>query len=42
LADVVAFIRANYLTEDFATQLDASVREKYAELWRAAQQAREP
>jgi hypothetical protein len=42
LADVVALIRANHLSEDFETRLDASVREKYAELWRAAQQAREP
>ena len=37
LADVVALIRANRLSEDYADSLDASVREKYAELWHAAQ-----
>jgi hypothetical protein len=37
LADVVALIRANGLAQDFASQLDASVRDKYIELWRAAQ-----
>lgn len=37
LADVLALIRANGLREAFADTLDASVREKYRELWRAAQ-----
>jgi hypothetical protein len=37
LADVIALIRANGLGEDFASTLDPSVREKYGELWRAAQ-----
>jgi hypothetical protein len=37
LADVVALIRANGLAQDFASQLDASVHDKYFELWRAAQ-----
>lgn len=37
LADVVALIRANRLSEDYADSLDASVREKYVELWHAAQ-----
>lgn len=37
LADVLALIRANRLGQDFAADLDASVREKYEELWRAAQ-----
>jgi len=37
LADVLALIRANGLAEAFATSLDPSVREKYLELWRAAQ-----
>jgi len=37
LADVLALIRANGLAEAFASSLDPSVREKYLELWRAAQ-----
>lgn len=37
LADVLALIRANGLPEAFASSLDPSVREKYLELWRAAQ-----
>jgi hypothetical protein len=37
LADVIALIRANGLGDDFASTLDPSVREKYVELWRAAQ-----
>lgn len=41
LADVLALIRANQLTPDFAAGLDASVREKYSELWQAAQQKRD-
>jgi hypothetical protein len=39
LADVLELIRARDLPEDFADQLDASVREKYRELWTAAQSA---
>jgi hypothetical protein len=41
LADALALIRANHLPLGFADGLDASVREKYAELWRAAQSATE-
>jgi hypothetical protein len=37
LADVIALVRANGLGEEFASSLDPSVREKYVELWRAAQ-----
>jgi hypothetical protein len=37
LADVLALIRANGLPEAFSSSLDPSVREKYLELWRAAQ-----
>src|SRR5262249_28667564 len=37
LADVLALIRANHLPAAFADALDASVREKYHELWRVAQ-----
>lgn len=36
-ADVIALIRANQLTKEFAESLDESVRGKYAELWLAAQ-----
>ena len=36
-ADVIALIRANQLTEDFSQSVDASVRNKYTELWQAAQ-----
>lgn len=39
LADVLELIRATHLPADLATSLDASVREKYAELWQAAQAA---
>ncbi len=42
LADVLALIRANALPEPFAERLDATVREKYRELWIAAQRPREP
>lgn len=41
LADVLALIRANGLAQDFAAQLDASVRDKFGELWRAAQSRRD-
>jgi len=37
LADVLSLIRANALSEEFSQSLDSSVREKYLELWRAAQ-----
>ena len=37
LADVIALIRVNQLAEDFGEQLDPSVRDKYRELWVAAQ-----
>lgn len=37
LDDVIQLIRANELTESYAAQLDPYVREKFAELWRAAQ-----
>lgn len=37
LADVLEFVKATKLSEDFANLLDASVREKYRELWNAAQ-----
>jgi hypothetical protein len=39
LADVLELVRAAALTESLADQLDASVRDKYRELWRAAQGA---
>lgn len=39
LADVLELIRAAGLTVELAEELDASVREKYRELWTAAQQA---
>jgi hypothetical protein len=39
LADVLELIRAARLPEDLAARLDESVREKYAELWTAAQGA---
>lgn len=41
LADVLALIRVQGLDRDFASQLDPSVRDKYAELWAAAQERRE-
>jgi hypothetical protein len=37
LADVLALIRANELPEAFAETLDPYVRDKFLELWRAAQ-----
>lgn len=37
LADVLALVRANRLPESFAEVLDPFGREKYRELWRAAQ-----
>jgi hypothetical protein len=37
LADVLELIRAAGLTIDLADELDASVRDKYRELWQAAQ-----
>lgn len=37
LADVLELVRAASLSEDLADSLDASVREKYRELWLAAQ-----
>ncbi len=39
LADVLELIRAVKLPETLAEQLDASVRDKYRELWHAAQGA---
>jgi hypothetical protein len=39
LADVLELIRGAGLSQDLAADLDASVREKYLELWRAAQAA---
>ena len=37
LADVLELVRAVRLGIEFATQLNPYVREKYVELWRAAQ-----
>jgi hypothetical protein len=37
LADVIELVRANGLERELADQLDPSVREKYLELWTAAQ-----
>jgi len=37
LADVLEFVRAAKLPADLAASLDPYVREKYMELWRAAQ-----
>jgi hypothetical protein len=39
LADVQELIKARGLDEEFAGRLDASVREKYLELWRAVRDA---
>jgi hypothetical protein len=39
LADVLELIRAQRLTRELATQLDPYVRDKYHELWEAAQSA---
>lgn len=41
LADVLELVRAAHLPLDFAEKLDDSVREKYRELWTAAQAAGE-
>ena len=41
LADVLELIRATGLPLDLGSQLDASVRDKYRELWSAAASARE-
>ncbi len=41
LADVITLIRANELTPDFGAQLDASVGDKYTELWQVAQTPRD-
>lgn len=38
LADVIELIRVNALAEGFAASLHPYVREKYRELWRAAQE----
>lgn len=38
LADVIGLIRANDLSEALAAELHPYVREKYLEMWRAAQQ----
>jgi hypothetical protein len=37
LADVIQLIRANKLSPDYAKQLNPFVREKFAEMWQAAQ-----
>jgi hypothetical protein len=37
LADVIQLIRANHLSIEFAEQLNPYVRDKYRELWQAAQ-----
>ena len=37
LADVIELIRINGLSADYESLLDSSVREKFRELWRAAQ-----
>jgi hypothetical protein len=42
LADVVALVRANTLPESYAARLDPSVRDKYRELWSAAQRPTGP
>jgi hypothetical protein len=41
LADVLELIRAATLPVELADSLDASVRDKYRELWHAAQARRE-
>lgn len=41
LADVLELVRVASLPESFGTRLDPSVRAKYAELWQAAQGARD-
>ena len=42
LSDVLDLVKALHLPKAFGDQLDSSVREKYFELWDAAQEAREP
>lgn len=37
LADVLELVRAAQLSQDLARELDSSVRDKYLELWQAAQ-----
>lgn len=37
LAEVIALVRANGLSREFAGSLDPSVQEKFRELWLAAQ-----
>ena len=37
LADVVALVRANQIPADFGATLDLFVRDKFTELWQAAQ-----
>ncbi len=37
LADVIQLIRVNSLPQDYSSQLNPFVREKYNELWQAAQ-----
>jgi hypothetical protein len=41
-ADVIALIRVNALGQDYAAALSDYVRDKYAELWNAAQTKSEP
>jgi hypothetical protein len=41
-ADVIALIRINALGQDYAAALSDYVRDKYAELWNAAQTKSEP
>ncbi len=41
-ADVIALIRVNALAQDYASALSNYVRDKYVELWKAAQTKREP
>ncbi len=42
LSDVLDLIKVLALPENLSVQLDPSVRDKYVELWKAAQEAREP
>ena len=41
LADVLALIRVHGLPDSFHDRLDESVRDKYLELWSAAQETHE-
>jgi len=41
LADVLALVRVNALDRDYSLQLDPLVRDKYVELWQAAQTQRD-